>query len=144
MAEEVQVSFQQIVSMLQNERQSLAAIEEQLSELQATLEETLTTKGALSELEKQKKSVNALMHLGTGVYVKADIAEPNAVFLTLGGGIVTGSTIENAKAALDNREKEVRQQLSELFESRQKASSNLNELTRAVKEMQAKEAGQQR
>lgn len=143
MPEEMKINFQQIMSMIQNERQSLQALERQLAELQAMLEETLTTKAALRELAKQKKTADTLIHLGTGIYVKSEIAEPGAVFMTLGGAVVTKTTIDGATAALNNREKEVRQQLQESSEQRHKASQNLQELTRAVQETQAAQAQSQ-
>jgi prefoldin alpha subunit len=123
----MQVNFPQALQLIQQERATLEALDIRLSNFQRMLEETLMVKETLEALQKiTDKTV--MVGLGAGVFADATLSNPKRVKVTLGGGIIQEDSVENALTGLANREKEARENITQLEEERRKLLVNLSSL----------------
>lgn len=134
MAEEkrMELSAEQAIGLLQNERAKLNALEERLGQFQGALEETLRAKEAIQAIQETAMDEAILVPLGAGVYAAGKLTENKTVLTTLGGGIIKTYSLAQALSQLEARQKEAEQNLSRIRGQLEETVQNVNSLTRAI------------
>lgn len=86
---------------IQQVRQQLEAINQQMLELEAILQ-------SLESLKKIEKGTESLCMLTPGIFVKAKITDTEKVLLNVGGGTIVEKNIDQAKEILSTQSLELK------------------------------------
>lgn len=128
----IELSPQQAVALLQNERAKMQAIQEELFRVRASLEDGLQAKAALQAVKKAKPNESILIPLGAGVLLHGALADNQNVQVTLGGGVLKKDSIPEAIEKLDNRQREAEQQLAQLQKQFDETNANVENLSQML------------
>ncbi|RLE96867.1 MAG: prefoldin subunit alpha [Thermoprotei archaeon] len=101
--------------------------------LNATLNEVVSAKSALEELEIVEEGEELLVPIGAGVYVRTRISGKNEVLVTIGANILVEKSIEEARKYLDEREQKLRDLLQRHMSDYQSLVSRLGEIERELR-----------
>ena len=101
--------------------------------LNAALGEMAAAKSALEEVEKLEKGEEILVPLGSGVYLKAMVADKQSALLALGADVVVERSFSEIKEYLDRREQQIREALQKSVNDYQVVVSRLRELERELR-----------
>lgn len=101
--------------------------------LNAALGEMAAAKSALEEVEKLETGEEILVPLGSGVYLKATIADKQSALLALGADVVVERSFSEIREYLDRREQQIREALQKSVNDYQVVVSRLRELERELR-----------
>lgn len=95
-------------------RSQLSTMLSEKSMLEADIERITKTIDAIKEIEKLKKGDNIWASLDSGVFVSANIENPNELFVEIGSNIIKKKTLANTIEMLENRINEIRDVIQKL------------------------------
>jgi prefoldin alpha subunit len=113
---------------LQDMSKQIALSERAMSDLSSTVK-------AIGELPK---SGEALVPIGAGAYIKANLAGDGNVIVASGAGVHISKSPEEAKEFLDTRLKSIEKGHAHLLEQYKKASNELEAANQSAEELYAK------
>ncbi len=116
--------LQQKVILYQLLQKHLEGLRHQVLDNERAFLEIQTTQQALKDFDKKTVDM-ALIPLGSGCFTNAQITDTERVLMEVGGGIVVKKTISEARAVLEEKEKEAGA-VSERLQ---------NEVTQIIKQM---------
>ena len=110
--------------------------------IEQRLMEIETTKAALGEIKSLKPGNEALVPLGSGLFVKASISERERVLTEIGSGVMKKKSIADARQYLGTRQKEIEVAGHRLQHEMEKISSQLQRLGPELQELANQVRGQ--
>lgn len=128
----IELTPQQAIGLLQNERAKLQAIQEELFRVRSSLEDGLQAKSTLQAVKKAQQNESILIPLGAGVLLHGALVDNENVQVTLGGGVLKKDSISDAIEKLDNRQREAEQQLAELQKQFNETNANVENLSQML------------
>ncbi|NOZ82275.1 MAG: prefoldin subunit alpha [Euryarchaeota archaeon] len=115
--EQVVAQYQALRSQAEALRQNIELILSHIAEFRQTLE-------CLEELDSGE-SVRALVPLGSGAFVNAELGKVESVVLSIGADVAVRRSVEEAKRELSSR-------IEELEKVREEHTSKLNEVLKGI------------
>lgn len=115
--------------------QNLEALKQQLELVEEQIIEIKTSLVSINDLKEMKDENEILIPLGSGCFGKGKIIEKNQILVNIGSGVFVFKDLENAKAFLDERLKEIEKAGKEIEREAQKLALHMNELAEEIQEL---------
>ena len=120
---EIQILMQQGKEL----QQQYQLLEQQLVELSTTID-------SLNGIKNVKENSEVLASIGQGILFKANIKNPNELFINIGANTVAVKSVDEALSILKNQEEEFRDLLNQIAFEINNINSNLNQLNEGLTE----------
>jgi len=120
--------FQLMEKQLESMRQQAMMIEQRLMEIE-------TTKAALKEIGSLKQGNDALVPIGSGLFIKASIREKEKVMTEIGSNIMKKKSLADARQYLGTRQKEIEIAGHSLNHEMEKVSGHLQKMGPELQEL---------
>jgi len=120
--------IQGIMMEAENYRRHIESLKGEMQLLEATMKELNASLAALDALKENKKGASMLVPIGSGSFVKAELKDSEKVIVGMGAGISLEKSIEEAKAVLGERGKEIAQAMEKLQKNALEVSEVLMQL----------------
>lgn len=131
----ITLSVEQVLSLYQNQRTLMDSILQQEQLLQNALQETLGAQAALKEISAADKNIKALVSIGSGVFVEAELTGKK-VKSEIGGGVVQAIPVKKALERLEEGRKNILSNLSKLRKRKEENAKGLARLETIMQELQ--------
>lgn len=135
MNENVKISMEQLLSLYENQRSQLEALNQQINSLGNLLMENNMAHEALTALSEPGAD-DILFSLGAGIFVDAKVADLKKVKGNIGGNVVEEMTIKDALEKLDDRQKKIQVNIEKLRAQETQMINNLTEIERALHQVE--------
>jgi len=109
-------------------RKRMESINRQMQMIESTIAELHSSMNALSALEENKTGTNILVSIGSGSFIKAQLAQTDRVIVGVGASISMEKSIPEARKYLEERLK----QAEEAQEKMRKAALETTEAIQAL------------
>jgi prefoldin alpha subunit len=140
--QKITLSAQQLIGMIQNERQNFEAVQRSIGNAQLALQETIFATDALKAIVETKKGEKIMLPLGAGIYTEALVEDNARAKASLAGGVLLEKPIEEILKDLDGRKAEIEKGLAAMQKDQEKIAANLNSLTGLLRAIEQKVAEQ--
>jgi prefoldin alpha subunit len=120
--------YQVLTQNLENLKQQLELVEQQLIELKAT-------SASLSDLSKINESNEIFMPLGSGCFGVGKITDGKKILLNAGAGVFVSKDIASAKTSIEENFKEIEKAGLDIEEQMKKTVGQINEVAADIQEM---------
>ncbi|MCX8158339.1 MAG: prefoldin subunit alpha [Candidatus Diapherotrites archaeon] len=127
---EIQLSFEQVIAMYENEKRKLSMLESKVGALRSVSEEISVVEQCLDEIEKVNSPI--YVSLGAGIYVKAKIEDSNKFLFGLPAGVFEEISKEDAKKILNTKNEEIKKELEKTQKEFMQISQNLASLNQVI------------
>ncbi|NHK29993.1 MAG: prefoldin subunit alpha [Asgard group archaeon] len=94
--EELQSELQQLSASMQRFDEYGKQLQIEIEAIQSFLIDLTRSKQTLEGLKDEQKAEETLLHLGSGVMIRAKPIEPNKVYLDVGAGVIVTKTLDEA------------------------------------------------
>jgi prefoldin alpha subunit len=135
-AEDRQKDLTQVAIELNYYRQQAEEIQRQLASLQALSDENGSALEALKNLPQEGKET--MVPIGSGVLLKANVADSKKVFAEVGARVLAEKTIEEAASLVEEKQKNVETALGQLQSSLETVMQRIEFLGRKARELQGR------
>lgn len=125
---EDQQKLQQILSQLEAYKAQTEVYQQQIDAVQASIAEVKVLESTLDDISK-KDTVETLVPIGAGSFIKAEIKNEDKVIMSLGSGVAVAKSFEEAKATAENQKKELQDSLDKLFKDLQQITDIVAQLS---------------
>ena len=125
---EDQQKLQQILSQLEAYKAQTEIFQQQIDAVQASIAEVKILKSTLDDFA-EKDTIETLVPIGAGSFIKAEIKNEDKVIMSLGSGVAVSKSFEEAKATAAEQEKQLQDTLDKLFEDLQQITDIVGQLS---------------
>ncbi|MEM4261834.1 MAG: prefoldin subunit alpha [Candidatus Diapherotrites archaeon] len=136
----------QIIQLINQERQKLEEINTRLNALTNMKNELTGTTQSIQEISKNKKGTKMLVYLGSGVYTETAIENNTDIITTIADNVFKEKKITEMTKILEKRMENIDKALKKSLEEQAKTIQRINQLEnileagkRAIIEKKAKE-----
>ncbi|MCQ2976814.1 MAG: prefoldin subunit alpha [archaeon] len=125
---EDQQKLQQILSQLEAYKAQSELYKQQIDAIQASIAEVKVLESTLDDIAK-KDTVETLVPIGAGSFIKAEIKNEDNVVMSLGSGVAVTKTFDEAKVTAENQKKELQDNLDKLLKDLQQITDIVAQLS---------------
>lgn len=125
---EDQQKLQQILSQLEAYKAQSELYKQQIDAIQASIAEVKVLESTLEDIAK-KDTVETLVPIGAGSFIKAEIKNEDNVVMSLGSGVAVTKTFDEAKVTAENQKKELQDNLDKLLKDLQQITDIVAQLS---------------
>ena len=125
---EDQQKLQQILSQLEAYKAQSELYKQQIDAIQASIAEVKVLESTLDDIAK-KDTVETLVPIGAGSFIKAEIKNEDKVIMSLGSGVAVAKSFEEAKATAAEQEQQLQDTLDKLFKDLQQITDIVGQLS---------------
>lgn len=125
---EMKQELQKLLVEAEETKRQLDAMREEAQMMEITLNDVNASITAIDSLKDSSAGADILVPIGSAVYVKAQLKDPENVILGVGAGISMEKKIADARKHLDERKKEIEQMMEKLQKKVQELTSRLVEI----------------
>lgn len=125
---EDQQKLQQILSQLEAYKAQIELYQQQVDAVQASIAEVKVLESTLDDIAK-KDTVETLVPIGAGSFIKAEIKNEDKVVMSLGSGVAVTKTFEEAKATAAQQKQDLQDTLDKLFKDLQQLTDIVAQLS---------------
>ncbi len=125
---EDQQKLQQILSQLEAYKAQTEVYQQQIDAVQASIAEVKVLESTLDDIAK-KDTVETLVPIGAGSFIKAEIKNEDKVIMSLGSGVAVSKSFEEAKVTTAGQKKELQNTLDKLFKDLQQITDIVAQLS---------------
>lgn len=135
--ENKQHKMQEMVAQIESHRKQLDILNQQIQLIENGMMEIRSTLAALEAIEKNKVGAELIVPIGSGSFIRANLADNKKVLVGVGADISIEKTTDGAKALLDNRAKGLTKTLEGLQKSAVELTSKITGLNEAAQAQMA-------
>ena len=125
---EDQQKLQQILSQLEAYKAQTEIFQQQIDAVQASIAEVKILKSTLDDFA-EKDTIETLVPIGAGSFIKAEIKNEDKVIMSLGSGVAVAKSFEEAKATAAEQEQQLQDTLDKLFKDLQQITDIVGQLS---------------
>ncbi len=125
---EDQQKLQQILSQLEAYKAQTEIFQQQIDAVQASIAEIKVLESTLEDFAKQD-TIETLVPIGAGSFIKAEIKNEDKVIMSLGSGVAVSKSFEEAKATAADQKKQLEDTLDKLFKDLQQITDIVGQLS---------------
>lgn len=129
-----QQKLQQMVSELSAYRNQAELLQQQVEAIQASLAELEVLKNTIDDMAG-KGSVESLVPIGGGAFMKGEITNTDYVVMSIGAGIAVKQTVDEAKVTIDSQSEELKENLDNTLGSLQQVTDVIAQLQPAAEKL---------
>ncbi|MFH1447554.1 MAG: prefoldin subunit alpha [Candidatus Micrarchaeota archaeon] len=142
MIEDDEEGLNRLAQEIQNYQQQGQFVQQQLSSIQATLNEIAAAEGTIKGI-KTVNDEEVLVPLGAGAHMQAKIVNPDKILINIGADVIAEKPIKEAIEILGERRKRLELTHDKLQESISEISNKLQQLDANAKKILAKKGMRQ-
>lgn len=131
-----QQKLQQMINQLNAYKSQAEALQNQVQALQTSMAELDVLKKTIGDLQG-KESVESLVPVGAGAFMKAEIKDTSNVVMSIGSGIAVKQTVDEAKKTVDSQKDELKDSLDKTLKSLQEVTDVIAQLSPAAEKLMA-------
>jgi prefoldin alpha subunit len=135
---EIKLSFDQLLAMYQQQQYMLESLASQEKLINNLIREVQAAQDALHEIKSVKSGTSLLVPLGSGVFAYTTLADKSAVKVEIGGNVFERMPISKAIEKLEDRKANLRRNLKEITQKKQRTLASVAQLERIIAEAQKK------
>ncbi|HIP88724.1 MAG TPA: prefoldin subunit alpha [Thermococcus paralvinellae] len=136
---EKKVTIEQIQDELRSYLGEIEYLREQVSTIDATIADLRLVDATLTYIKEKGEGKSIYIPLGGGISIKGKIENPNDVIMDIGGGIIVGATIDEAKENIERRINALMNLRLALLRKIEEDTRKVNELLKKIQSMETKE-----
>ena len=125
---EDQQKLQQILSQLEAYKAQTEIFQQQIDAVQASIAEIKVLESTLEDFAKQD-TIETLVPIGAGSFIKAEIKNEDKVIMSLGSGVAVSKSFEEAKKTAAEQKKQLEDTLDKLFKDLQQITDIVGQLS---------------
>ena len=125
---EDQQKLQQIVSQLEAYKAQTEIFQQQIDAVQASIAEIKILESTLEDFAK-KDTIETLVPIGAGSFIKAEIKNEDKVIMSLGSGVAVSKSFEDAKKTAAEQKQQLEDTLDKLFKDLQQITDIVGQLS---------------
>ncbi|MCD6478309.1 MAG: prefoldin subunit alpha [Candidatus Diapherotrites archaeon] len=135
---EIKLSFDQLLAMYQQQQYLLESLVSQEKLINNLIKEVQAAQDALHEIRSAEKDASLLVPLGSGVFAYTTLADNSAVKVDIGGNVFERMPISKAIEKLEDRKANLRRNLKEVAQKKQRTLASVSQLERIIVEARKK------
>ncbi|MCL2687726.1 MAG: prefoldin subunit alpha [Methanobrevibacter sp.] len=139
---EDQQKLEKIMNELNLYESQSQMLQQQIEAIQASLVEVEALESTLEDV-KDKKSLEALVPVGAGSFMNAEITNTDEVVMSVGAGVAITKSVEDAKETLASQKEELNTSLDKMLSNLQKIGQIVAQLSPQAEELMMKVQGGQ-
>ena len=125
---EDQQKLQQILSQLEAYKAQTEIFQQQIDAVQASIAEIKVLESTLEDFAKQD-TIETLVPIGAGSFIKAEIKNEDKVIMSLGSGVAVSKSFEDAKKTAAEQKQQLEDTLDKLFKDLQQITDIVGQLS---------------
>ncbi|MDO5850078.1 MAG: prefoldin subunit alpha [Methanobacteriaceae archaeon] len=125
---EDQQKLQQILSQLEAYKAQIELYQQQVDAVQASIAEVKVLESTLDDIA-EKDTIETLVPIGAGSFIKAEIKNEDKVVMSLGSGVAVTKNFEEAKATAAQQKQDLQDTLDKLFKDLQQLTDIVAQLS---------------
>lgn len=125
---EDQQKLQQILSQLEAYKAQTEIFQQQIDAVQASIAEIKILESTLEDFAK-KDTLETLVPIGAGSFIKAEIKNEDKVIMSLGSGVAVYKSFEDAKKTAAEQKQQLEDTLDKLFKDLQQITDIVGQLS---------------
>ena len=125
---EDQQKLQQILSQLEAYKAQTEIFQQQIDAVQASIAEIKILESTLEDFAK-KDTIETLVPIGAGSFIKAEIKNEDKVIMSLGSGVAVSKSFEDAKKTAAEQKQQLEDTLDKLFKDLQQITDIVGQLS---------------
>jgi len=134
---EDQQKLDEMVNELNLYKSQAEVLQQQVEAIQASLAEVETLESTLEDV-KDQNSLEALVPVGAGSFMNAEIKNTNEIVMSIGAGVAIKKSVEEAKETLSSQKEELNDSLDKMLKNLQKISQIVAQLSPQAEELMRK------
>ncbi|MEA4957035.1 Prefoldin subunit alpha [bioreactor metagenome] len=134
---EDQQRLDEMVNELNLYKSQAEVLQQQVEAIQASLAEVEILESTLEDV-KEKNSLEALVPVGAGSFMNAEIKNTDEIIMSVGAGVAIKKSVEDAKETLSSQKDELNDSLDKMLKNLQKISQIVAQLSPQAEELMRK------
>lgn len=131
-----QQKLQQMITQLNTYKSQAEMLQKQVEALQQSMAELDVLEKTIDDLQN-KDSVESLVPVGGGAFMKAEIKDTSNIIMSIGSGIAVKQTAEEAKVTVESQKDELKDSLDKTLQSLQQVTDVIGQLSPAAEKLMA-------
>lgn len=131
-----QQKLQQMITQLNTYKSQAEMLQKQVEALQQSMAELDVLEKTIDDLQN-KDSVESLVPVGGGAFMKAEIKDTSNIIMSIGAGIAVKQTAEEAKVTVESQKDELKDSLDKTLQSLQQVTDVIGQLSPAAEKLMA-------
>lgn len=134
---EDQQKLEQMVNELNMYKSQAELLQQEIENVQQTIAEVNTLESTI-EYMKKKDNVEALVPVGAGSFMNAEIKNDNKIVMSIGAGVAVTKNYDEAKETAESQKKQLEDSLGNLYNNLQQISDVINQLSPQAEQLMLK------
>ena len=134
---EDQQKLEQIVNEINMYKEQSELLQQEVANVQQTIAEVNTLESTIDDM-KEKKTVEALVPVGAGSFMNADIKNDGKIVMSIGAGVAVTKNYDEAKETAESQKKQLEDSLGNLYNNLQQISDVINQLSPQAEQLMLK------
>lgn len=134
---EDQQKLEQIVNEINMYKEQSELLQQEVANVQQTIAEVNTLESTIDDM-KEKKTVEALVPVGAGSFMNADIKNDGKIVMSIGAGVAVVKNYEEAKNTAESQKKQLEDNLANLYNNLQQISDVVSQLSPQAEQLMMK------
>ncbi|MBX7077311.1 MAG: prefoldin subunit alpha [Methanobacteriaceae archaeon] len=134
---EDQQKLEQMVNELNMYKSQAELLQQEIENVQQTIAEVNTLESTIEDMKK-KDNVEALVPVGAGSFMNAEIKNDNKIVMSIGAGVAVTKNYDEAKETAESQKKQLEDSLGNLYNNLQQISDVINQLSPQAEQLMLK------
>ncbi len=138
-----QQKLQQMLNEINAYKEQSEIIQQEIANIQQTIAEVRTLESTIDDI-KTKDSFEALVPVGAGSFMNAEIKNEDKIIMSVGSGVAISKTYDEAKETAEFQKKQLEDSLDKLYKNLQQITDIVAQLSPQAEQLMMKlqQAGQ--
>jgi prefoldin alpha subunit len=134
---EDQQKLEQMVNELNMYKSQSELLQQEIANVQQTIAEVNTLKSTIEDMKKQE-NVEALVPVGAGSFMNAEIKNDNKIVMSIGAGVAVVKNYDEAEKTAESQKKQLEDSLANLYNNLQQISDVVAQLSPQAEQLMLK------
>ena len=132
-----QQKLQQMLNEINAYKEQSELLQQEIANVQQTIAEVKTLESTIDDI-KAKESFEALVPVGAGSFMNAEIKNENKIIMSVGSGVAISKTYEEAKETAEFQKKQLEDSLDKLYKNLQQITDIVAQLSPQAEQLMMK------
>ena len=132
-----QQKLEQMLNELNVYKEQSEVLQQEITNVQQTIAEVRTLESTIDQI-KEKESFEALVPVGAGSFMNAEIKNDDKIVMSVGAGVAIAKTYDEAKKTAESQKKQLEDSLDKLYRNLQQISDIVAQLSPQAEQLMLK------
>ena len=132
-----QEKLEQMLAELNAYKEQSELIQQEINNVQQTIAEVRTLETTIDDI-KNKEHFEALVPVGAGSFMNAEIKNEDKIIMSVGSGVAISKNYEEAKETAESQKKQLEDSLDKLYKNLQQISDVVAQLSPQAEQLMMK------